>query len=349
MNAHTIPTGAALAQRCLDVATTFHTLYVLGAFGWPMTEANKTRAQNAYAYNRRSDRQAKIQAASAETFGFDCVCLIKALLWGWRGDPAAAYGGASYASGGVPDIDEASMIRRCSAVSQDFSEIAVGEVVWMPGHIGVYTGDGLAVECTPIWGDGVQQSAVGNIGDKPGYPTRTWVSHGKLPWLSYDAAEPPAPAAPAEPSPEICAGALVSLAADARYTGGAPIPAWVRALRWYVRDVRGTRAVIDRSEDGGHAICSPVPTQYLHVCQAPPASETPQKPGKPVEPEAPAITVGSAVRLKPGAADYTGKSLAPFVYDRDHVVKSVSGDRAVITYGGTTVAAVHLADLEPVR
>ncbi len=77
--------------------------------------------------------------------------------------------------------------------------------------------------------------------------------------------------------------------------------------------------------------------------------EVPQKPSEPVEPEAPAIAVGSTVRLRRGAADYTGKALAAFVYDRDHVVSSVSGDRVVITYGGTTVAAVHLADLTLVR
>lgn len=57
------------------------------------------------------------------------------------------------------------------------------------------------------------------------------------------------------------------------------------------------------------------------------------------------IKVGSSARLNKGAKTYDGKSLASFVYNRDHVVKEISGDRAVITYGGVVVAAVKLSDL----
>lgn len=61
--------------------------------------------------------------------------------------------------------------------------------------------------------------------------------------------------------------------------------------------------------------------------------------------EAAGITAGSVVRLNKGAKTYTGGGLASFVYTRDHVVKEISGDRVVITYGGVVVAAVKLADL----
>ena len=57
------------------------------------------------------------------------------------------------------------------------------------------------------------------------------------------------------------------------------------------------------------------------------------------------VKVGSKVRLKQGAKTYDGKSLASFVYNRDHVVKEISGDRVVITYGGVVVAAVKLSAL----
>ncbi|EQB20048.1 N-acetylmuramoyl-L-alanine amidase [Dehalobacter sp. UNSWDHB] len=57
------------------------------------------------------------------------------------------------------------------------------------------------------------------------------------------------------------------------------------------------------------------------------------------------IKAGSTVRLKQGAKTYTGGNLAAFVYARDHVVKEISGDRVVITYGGTVVAAVKKSDL----
>ena len=58
-----------------------------------------------------------------------------------------------------------------------------------------------------------------------------------------------------------------------------------------------------------------------------------------------AITVGCNVRLRTGAKTYTGESLAEFVYDRVHQVSEINGDRAVITYGGQVVAAVHVSDL----
>lgn len=64
-------------------------------------------------------------------------------------------------------------------------------------------------------------------------------------------------------------------------------------------------------------------------------------------PEAPDKTVkaGCTVRLNKGAKTYTGGSLASFVYERNHIVKELDGDRAVITYGGVVVAAVHSNDL----
>ena len=60
-----------------------------------------------------------------------------------------------------------------------------GEGLWGPGHWGLYIGDGLAVECTPAWKNGVQITAVGNIGTKAGYNTRTWTKHGRLPYVDY--------------------------------------------------------------------------------------------------------------------------------------------------------------------
>lgn len=180
--------------KAKDIATKYKTLYVMGCFGAPMYDRNKTRYINHHSYNQRPERTAKIKAASADTFGFDCVCLIKGILWGWNGNTSAIYGGATYSSNGVPDVGADQMMRHCTCVFRDFSNIVPGEVVHMPGHIGIYIGNGLAVECTPIWKDGVQITAVGNIGRKPGYPTRTWTDHGKLRFVEYTKQpEPPKP------------------------------------------------------------------------------------------------------------------------------------------------------------
>lgn len=178
-----ISTGAQLAEKAIAVAKNYKTLYVMGCFGAPMTAANKTRYINHHSYNAQSSRKAMINAASADTFGFDCVCLIKGLLWGWNGDASKTYGGAGYAVNGVPDIGADSMIKVCKDVSTDFSKIEVGEAVWMEGHIGIYVGGGLAVECSPKWANKVQITACNNT--RSGYNTRNWTKHGRLPYVSY--------------------------------------------------------------------------------------------------------------------------------------------------------------------
>lgn len=179
-----VMTAKELADRCRELATGYKTLYILGCFGAPMTAKNRKRYSGNYSYNRQPERTAKIQAADENTFGFDCVCMIKGLLWGWQGDSTKTYGGAKYKSNGVPDAGADSMFRKCTEQSQDFSCLEVGEAVWTQGHIGIYIGDGLAVECTPKWADGVQITACNC--KKAGYQTRTWAKHGKLPYVSYD-------------------------------------------------------------------------------------------------------------------------------------------------------------------
>ena len=193
-----IKTNIEFVHKVKEIATNYKTLYVMGCFGAPLKEEYKDRYCNNYDYNKQPVRTAMIRAASADTFGFDCVCLIKGLLWGWNGDKNHVYGGAEYCSNGVPDIDENSMINSCSGVTADFSKIEVGEAVWMDGHIGVYIGDGLAVECTPSWDNKVQITAVRNIGIKTGYNHRTWTKHGKLPYFTY-VKESTAPEKPVEP------------------------------------------------------------------------------------------------------------------------------------------------------
>ena len=177
-------------KKAKEIATNYKTLYIYGCFGAPMNTRNKQRYSNNYSYNKQPARTKKIMAASSDTFGFDCVCLIKGILWGWNGNVNATYGGAYYASNGVPDTDAGGMMNYCTNVTTNFKNIVPGELVYMPGHIGIYIGDGLAVECTPIWKDGVQITVVGNIGKKSGYNTRTWTKHGKCKFIDYVNPEP---------------------------------------------------------------------------------------------------------------------------------------------------------------
>lgn len=176
--------ASEFVKKLKDVAQNHKTLYVMGCFGAPMTTANKKRYTQNHSYNKQAARTAMINAATSDTFGFDCVCLLKGILWGWNGDSSKTYGGASYAVNGVPDIGADQMITKCSNISTDFSKIEVGEAVWCSGHIGVYIGDGLAVECTPRWENKVQITACNC--SKSGYNRRDWTKHGKLPYVEYD-------------------------------------------------------------------------------------------------------------------------------------------------------------------
>ena len=181
-----IKTGKELAEKAVQAAKSFKTLYVMGCFGAPMTATNKERYCRNHQYNMKTERTVKIKSATSDTFGFDCVCFIKGLLWGWEGNSLKVYGGSVYRSNNVPDIAADSMMNACADISTDFTNIQVGEAVGMPGHIGIYVGNGLAVECTPAWADGVQITAVHNIGRKAGYNGRTWARHGKLPYVEYE-------------------------------------------------------------------------------------------------------------------------------------------------------------------
>lgn len=186
--------AADFVERALHVARDYETSYIWGGFGAPITEATLKRAADAYAKNTERGwiTAARKYVGNSKAFYFDCVGLIKALLWGWCGDAFKSYGGAVYPTmaqvleGACPDVSADGMIKICSGVSTDFSGIVPGAAVWLAGHIGIYVGDGLAVECTPSWSNGVQITAVANIGKKSGYNARTWKKWGKIPYVTYE-------------------------------------------------------------------------------------------------------------------------------------------------------------------
>ena len=187
----TVMTASEFVEKHKDIVNNYKTLYVMGCYGAPLTNNNKNYYCNNHSYNKKTTRTAMIKSASADTFGFDCSNLIKSVLWGWSGDKTKAHGGAKYKTNGVPDVNADAMIELCTDVTTDFSHIEVGEAVWLKGHIGVYIGDGLAIECTPAWKNKVQITAVKNIGTKSGYYSRTWTKHGKLPFIEYDVTDVP--------------------------------------------------------------------------------------------------------------------------------------------------------------
>lgn len=326
--------ASEFVAKMKDIAQNYKTLYVMGCFGAPMTAANKKRYTSNHTYNKQAARTAMINAASADTFGFDCVCLLKGVLWGWSGDAGKTYGGATYKANSVPDIGADQMIKVCNDISTDFSEIAVGEAVWCEGHIGAYIGNGLAVECTPRWENDVQITAVANIGNKSGYNARTWTKHGKLPYIDYSGATVDGGTASTE-TPVSAAGLqigdIVEFTGNTHYTN-----ANASSGKTCKAGKAKVTAIYERGKHIYHlvAVSGGGSTVYGWVDADDINSGT-----------AGQIAVGSKVRVKSGAKTYTGGSLASFVYKRDHVVSQISGKRAVITYGGVVVAAVNVDDL----
>ena len=166
------------------IATNQKTVYAWGMFGSTITKVSIEAKAKQYPYWYTSQKInnifAPIYRGNDTVWGFDCVGLIKGVLWGWSGDQSKSYGGAAYASNGVPDISADAMIGRCKGVSTDMNNISVGEFLWMKGHCGIYIGNGNVVESTPKWNGGVQITALS---------ARNWLKHGKLPYVEYDKTE----------------------------------------------------------------------------------------------------------------------------------------------------------------
>ena len=330
-------TAKELVDKAVDIAKNYKTLYVMGCFGAPMTAANKARYTKNHQYNMQATRTAMINAASADTFGFDCVCLIKGILWGWNGDKSKTYGGAGYAINGVPDIGADTMITKCTGVSTSgWTNMVIGEAVWMSGHIGIYIGDGLAVECTPSWENKVQITAVGNIGSKAGYKTRTWTKHGKLPYVDYTGASAGGSTGGTSQGTDssgsalsIAVGDTVTFTGTKHYTNsnatnGATCKPGKAKVTAVAKNAKHPYHLI-KVAGGGSTVYGWVDAADIQVEGV--------------------ITVGAKVKVNKGAKTYTGGSLASFVYNNTYTVMQIDSSRVVIGQNGTVTAAVNVNDL----
>lgn len=168
-----------LKNKLIDLVNNHATVYAYGCWGNQLTESLINTKAKQYSWWYTEDKKKQLRAMTKlgyVVWGFDCVCMIKSLFWGWKGDTSKSTGGAVYGSNGVPDISADTMITKCTNVSTDFSTIEIGEAVWLKGHIGVYIGDGKVIECTPAWKNKVQITKLSQ---------RNWLKHGKLPYIVY--------------------------------------------------------------------------------------------------------------------------------------------------------------------
>lgn len=172
-------TNKELVDKLYDIVNNYKTVYMWGVFGSPVTEKIISEKSAQYPSWYTSARLTNLRSLIGKGyFAFDCVNTIKGLLWGWNGDASKHYGGAKYNP--AQDVSADGMISICKEVSTDFSVIDIGEAVWLSGHIGVYVGDGLVIECTPSWKNGVQITELS---------ARKWLKHGKIPYIEYVATD----------------------------------------------------------------------------------------------------------------------------------------------------------------
>lgn len=181
----------------VDKAVNSKTIYVKGGWGIEMRSDNTNRLNAIYKYSYNQNRRAMYnQIMDKGYFGFDCINFPKGIFWGWdaKYPTSGGCGGAVYCSNNVPDTGESNIINMCSDVSTDFTNIVKGEMLYLNNngstHAGVYIGDGLCVECTPQWDNGVQITGLGNVGRVFNGKTRTWTKHGKFPWVDYSEVTP---------------------------------------------------------------------------------------------------------------------------------------------------------------
>ena len=135
-----------------------------------------------------------------------------------------------------------------------------------------------------------------------------------------------APPAETTKSATVKVGSIVMLKPGCKDYTGRTLRDFLFARKYRVSELKKDRAVI--TFDG--SVVAAVKVGDL-ILQSSPVVAT--------------VKVGSIVMLKPGCTDYTGRTLRAFLFARKYRVSELNKDRAVITYGGSVIAAVKVGDL----
>lgn len=174
----------------LNLAADVNTCYVQGGFGCRLKDPGGDWYSKTYSWNKKN--AAVIQAhtnTNPVSYGFDCVCLIKGILWGFIANPDLVYGGAVYESNDVPDMTIKKLAKSCKDFSTDWTlDPDPGEIVFYDKeftHVGVYVGEGKVIESTPAWACGVQRTLLPDRLNPDAIPVRSWYAHGHTSYIDY--------------------------------------------------------------------------------------------------------------------------------------------------------------------
>ena len=178
-------------------AAAMPSVYATGCWGWPLNYGdNLERIIEEWPNNQKPKHEAVIRERAAQypnVMGWDCINLVKGILWQWTGDVTKEYGGAVYLSSGVPDVTVYDFYQDCCSHSTDWSKLVPGEFLYYGNgsHCGIYIGEGWAVEATGSWDRSCTYSVVENIAaDHPELYNyvrrRTWQAHGRIKFVEYE-------------------------------------------------------------------------------------------------------------------------------------------------------------------
>ena len=184
-------TNKEFVSKLLDIRKNYITAYAKGTFGQKAANSFIDAKQKQYPSWYTRARVSNLKALPDDARLFDCCGLVKAPLW--------EFPSLVYTSHGVPDMNDQMVWNACNEQSKDFSKIEEGEILWIKGHVGVYIGNGKAIECTTNWTGNVQITAVLNIGKITGLNGRKWTAHGKLKYIEYEKAAVITPTEPEVP------------------------------------------------------------------------------------------------------------------------------------------------------
>ena len=116
---------------------------------------------------------------------FDCVGLIKCFMWHDYSEK-----NASYYNKEVPDKNETGFFNEATEKgSIDTIPEIPGLMVYQPGHIGVYLGNGQVIEATAAFDKKIVITYFKGNHPDTSYKRTTWTHWFKMPYLKYDVQE----------------------------------------------------------------------------------------------------------------------------------------------------------------
>ena len=167
--------------KAVMIADTCATMYMMGGHGHSLTW-NDTFNEliRDYSYNQKHEKELREQFDTLKKdhpFAFDCCGLIKGIIWGFDAEYNEYGGGTVYQSNGLLDNNAEGLLEHYGYdVSDDFTYVTPGEMLYMKGHCGIYMGDGKVIESTPKWQSKVQWTKITD---------RKWLKHCKLSVIDY--------------------------------------------------------------------------------------------------------------------------------------------------------------------